>query len=234
MCGRFTLKTPFKVLAETFRVAGFPEIAPRYNIAPSQEVAILRLLPSLPDSAKLERRVDLVKWGLIPAWAKDPAIANNLINARGESVAEKPSFRSAFKLRRCLVLADGFYEWRKIGDRKQPYHIGLQGGEPFGIAGLWERWTVGDPPVETCTLITTDANPVVAKVHNRMPVILSPDDYDRWLDPERKSPDDVLDLLRPYPAERMAASPVSTLVNNPRNERRECIEPVDLETIGEP
>jgi putative SOS response-associated peptidase YedK len=191
-------------------------------------------LPSLPDSAKLERRVDLVKWGLIPAWAKDPAIANNLINARGESVAEKPSFRSAFKLRRCLVLADGFYEWRKIGDRKQPYHIGLQGGEPFGIAGLWERWTVGDPPVETCTLITTDANPVVAKVHNRMPVILSPDDYDRWLDPERKSPDDVLDLLRPYPAERMAASPVSTLVNNPRNERRECIEPVDLETIGEP
>jgi putative SOS response-associated peptidase YedK len=188
---------------------------PRYNIAPSQEVLAVRILP---DSG--EREGTLLRWGLIPSWAKDPGIGNSLANARADTIAEKPAFRSAFKKRRCLVVADGFYEWGTGDGGKIPYYFQLQDGEPFAFAGLWERWEKGEEPVESCTLITTEANGVVGRVHNRMPVILEPDDYDRWLDPNEQ---DAKELLRPLPDDALISYAVSKLVNNPRNERPECI-----------
>ena len=222
MCGRFTLKTPVERLSEKFQ---FPEIIPlkpRYNIAPSQAVAVVRLLPD--DTG---RKLAMLRWGLLPAWVKDPAKVQQPINAKAETAAEKPMFRDAFKRRRCLVPADGFYEWKQEGGRKQPVYIHMKDGEPFAIAGLWEHWEGQDGQViESCTLLTTEPNDVLAPIHNRMPVILDPKDYGQWLDPDQQAADGVKPLLCPYPPEAMTYFPVNLRVNNPRNNDVLCIEPL--------
>jgi putative SOS response-associated peptidase YedK len=226
MCGRFTLTTSIPVLAEWFL---FPEAAPqppRYNIAPTQAVAAVRVPAAGGESGgKGPRELCFLRWGLVPSWADDPAIGNRLINARAETAAEKPSFRSAFRHRRCLIPADGFYEWQKLTGRKQPYYFHMRDGRPFAFAGLWEHWQDGDQTLETCTILTTAANDVLRPVHERMPVILGPEDYDRWLDPAVRQPELLQPLLRPFPAEAMAAYPVSMVVNNPRNDTPKCVEP---------
>jgi putative SOS response-associated peptidase YedK len=170
----------------------------------------------------------LLSWGLIPAWAKDPAMGRRMINARAETVAEKPAFRSAFRRRRCLIAADGYYEWRKTGKTKQPYYIRLKDERLFAFAGLWESWTGPDhsdsQPLETCTIITTRANELSQPIHDRMPAILRESDYDLWLDPAEQDRDRLTPLLEPYDSDLMIADPVSTLVNNPRNDKPGCIE----------
>jgi putative SOS response-associated peptidase YedK len=167
-----------------------------------------------------------MRWGLIPSWADDPKIGYKLINARAETVAGKPAFRNAFRQRHCLIPADGFYEWHAAGTKaKQPWHIRRKDGRPFAFAGLWEHWNAPEsPPVESCTIITTDANEVVRPIHDRMPVILDPADYAAWLDP--RDPTIAQELLRPCPAEVMTAFPVSSMVNNPKNEDPRCLEAV--------
>jgi putative SOS response-associated peptidase YedK len=219
MCGRFTLKTPAKDIAAAFVLAGeLPLLKPRYNIAPTQTILTI----SLQDGY---RTPVLRRWGLIPSWAKDTKIGNSLINARADGVADKPSFRSAFKRSRCLVVADGFYEWKATGKAKQPYLFQMADGRPFAFAGLAEHWSKGEKPIDSATIITGEPNVLTGDVHDRMPVILAPSDYDVWLDPEFQDKDKLLALLRPYPAEEMKAFPVSTTVNSPRNDTPECVEP---------
>jgi putative SOS response-associated peptidase YedK len=224
MCGRFTLTTDTKKLAEAFSGYELPaEMAPRYNIAPAQPVAVIA------NRGHNRPKIELFRWGLVPSWAKDPKIGNRMINARAETLAQKPSFKTAYKRRRCLVLADGFYEWRKIpgSKAKTPMYIQLVTGEPFALAGLWEAWHSPDAStLLSCTIITTGPNELLAEIHNRMPVILPPTVYELWLDPAERSPTDFTNLLRPYPAAEMTAFPVSTLVNNPRNDTPECVMPV--------
>lgn len=208
-------------IAEQFSLAMTPQLAPRYNIAPSQPVAAAR-----QNRDTQQRELVHFHWGLIPSWAKDPAIGYKMINARSETVAEKPSFRNALKYRRCLVPASGFYEWQKVGKGKQPHYIQLMDGEPFAIAGLWEHWQSADgSEIESVTLLTTSPNEVMRPLHDRMPVILHPDDYTLWLDPQTTQSDLLLPLLRPFPAEQMLAYPVSTLVNSPANDLPACILP---------
>jgi putative SOS response-associated peptidase YedK len=252
MCARFTLTTPIPVLAEWVL---FPEVAPaptppspptgggegrvrgpRYNIAPTQVVAAVRAateppltLPSPPAGGEGRvrgaRELCFLRWGLVPSWADDPAIGNRLINARAETAAEKPSFRAAFRHRRCLIPADGFYEWQKLNGKNQPHYFRMRDGRPFAFAGLWEHWPGEHQPLETCTILTTGANDLVRPVHDRMPVILGPEDFERWLDPAVREPELLQPLLRPFPAEAMTAYPVSMVVNNPRNETPKCVEP---------
>jgi putative SOS response-associated peptidase YedK len=212
MCGRFTLRSSAQRLSEAFGVE-VEDTAPRYNIAPTQTVFALAVLDS-------QRQLFQPKWGLIPSWSKDDKGAAKLINARAETVAEKPAFRAALKRRRCLVLADGYFEWRACdpkGKHKQPYYISL-GGEPFAFAGLYEEWQ----GIHTCTIITTEANEVLRPLHERMPVILPREAYEGWLLPSEQPP---VSLLRPYPGEHFRTWPVSTLVNSPRNDSPACVEP---------
>mgnify|MGYP001309494672 FL=1 len=224
MCGRFTQTASPEVIAEQFKITNPPLFTPRYNIAPSQPIAAIRIDP---DTAT--RTLVMLRWGLIPSWAKDPKIGNQCINAKAETVAEKPSFRSAFKKRRCLVIATGFYEWQVQGRAKQPIWIGLQSKRPFAFAGLWEQWKPPEgEPLETCTVITTEPNDLMAPIHNRMPVILSPASYDQWLDLSFQQIEPLKALLRPYPSEELTAYPVSTLVNNPRHDASQCLEPVSV------
>ncbi len=198
-------------------------LRPRYNIAPSQKVVIVRLSP---DSG--ERRAMPAVWGLVPSWTKDPKIGAGLINARSETAAEKPSFRAAFKHRRCLIPASGFYEWQRSGGYKQPYYFAMASGEPFAMAGLWEHWRGSDGSViESCVILTTEPNNVLAPVHDRMPVILEPNDFDLWLDPEKGNPADVQPLLKPCDSQKMIRYPVSKRVNNPRHDGPELIEKCD-------
>lgn len=222
MCGRFTLRTPAADLVRIFELLRSDELQPRYNIAPTQPVAIIRETPK-------GRELSLVHWGLIPSWSKDPSIGSRMINARAESVASKPSFRSAFRRRRCLIPADGFYEWRKVSAKaKQPYLIGRADWRPFAFAGLWEHWTGPDGgEIESCTIITTEANELLQPLHDRMPVILEPEEYADWLDPAINDAERLQPLLDPYPPDLMALYPVSTTVNNPRNEHPACIKPLD-------
>jgi putative SOS response-associated peptidase YedK len=222
MCGRFTLKTSRARIQEMLHLQSMGLWDPRYNIAPSQQVLAVRIVP---DSG--EREGTLLKWGLIPSWAKEPGIGNSLANARADTVAEKPAFRSAFKKRRCLVVADGFYEWGKGDGGKIPYYFQLKDSDPFAFAGLWERWDKGEEPIESCTLITTEANGVVGQVHDRMPVILMPENYDHWLDQGEQGSGEVKALLRPLPDDWMVTHPVSKMVNNPRYDRPECIARID-------
>lgn len=222
MCGRFTLITPAQVLAEQFELVEIPALSPRYNVAPTQPVAAVRQPPG-----NERRELAMLRWGLVPFWAKDPAIGSRMINARSETAAEKPSFRAAFQQRRCLVLADGFYEWQRLERGKQPFYIRLRDERPFAFAGLWEHWEGGDGMViDSCTVLTTEPNELVRPLHNRMPVILAPEDYSRWLDPGLQKADLLQPLLRPYPSEGMHAYPVDTWVNNPRNDDLQCIEPL--------
>lgn len=224
MCGRYTIKT-LPPIAELFGVQFSEEFhfVPRYNVAPTQEVPVVAISKQTG-----QRKLGMMRWGLIPSWAKEPSIGNRMINARAESVGEKPAFRNAFNRRRCLVPADGFYEWRKVSEKsKQPYYIRLADDRPFAFAGLWEYWKPKDAGDErgilSFTVLTTTANELMAKIHDRMPVIIDPRDYDRWLDPTIPG-EAVRDLLAPFPAEQMYAVPISTYVNKPANDDPRCVE----------
>ena len=219
MCGRFTLYHRIDDIAERFGVEVVAEDrAPSYNIAPTQQV--------LAVSGDGERTLGAYRWGLVPFWAKDPTIGNRMINARAETVAEKPAYKHAFRRRRCLVPADGFYEWKNEGGRRTPMHIRFRDARLFAFAGLWEEWASPDgEPLRTCTLITVDPNPLVAPIHDRMPAILRPDEEEVWLDPGSTSPAELLALLRPHPEEEMEAYAVSRAVNSPSHDDPGCIEP---------
>jgi putative SOS response-associated peptidase YedK len=222
MCGRFTLIAPGEAIAELFQLTDVPALAPRYNIAPTQPIAAVRL-----SSSAGTRELSYFHWGLIPRWAKDIKIGSRMINARSETAAEKPSFRAAFKYRRCLVPADGFYEWQKVNGGKQPVRIQMKNGQPFAIAGLWEHWSSSDgSEIESCTLLTTEPNDLLGPLHNRMPVLVDPANFDMWLDAKSYQGADVQQLLRPFSDEEMTFYPVSTHVNNPRNEDPSCIVPL--------
>jgi putative SOS response-associated peptidase YedK len=223
MCGRFTLRAPPQALADEFELAEVSLFEPRFNIAPTQSVPAIRLHDG-------GRQLAQFRWGLVPFWADDPKIGYRLINARSESAASKAAFRDAFKKRRCLVLADGFYEWKKSGKTKQPFHIRRADGKPFAFAGLWERWQPPDgEPLETCTILTTTANATLSALHDRMPVILERPDRAAWLDPAAAK-DDLQALLRPLPDDALTAVPVSTYVNSPRNQGPQCLEAVEAPT----
>lgn len=220
MCGRFTLKTPTATLAEWFGGDPPADLPMRYNIAPTQTVAIVRI-ESSPD----RRQWRMARWGLVPAWAKDPAIGSRMINARVESVAERPAFRAAFRRRRCLVPADGYFEWQPRGRAKQPFYIRLADDQPFGIAGLWEAWrnTASGETLESCTVLTTEANLSTRPIHDRMPVILDPADYAAWLDPTELDAANLRAMLRPLDDLVLRADPVDAFVNNARNEGARCV-----------
>jgi putative SOS response-associated peptidase YedK len=221
MCGRFALATEKHLLEILFELDLQPDFdfKPRYNIAPAQKVPVVRL-----DSKEGKRELTEMKWGLVPFWAKDISIGNRLINARAETVAEKPSFRDAFKKRRLLVPASGFYEWKKTAGRKTPYYISTADRRLLALAGLWERWDKEGEPLETFTILTTAPNSLVAELHDRMPVIISQADYENWLQPD---PDfvEIEQLFRPYPEEKLRVTAVSSLVNNPANEGPELLQP---------
>lgn len=227
MCGRYELHTHPAAIALAFELAHAPSLDPRYNIAPMTDVPVVRV------NASGERELVRMRWGLVPRWAGDPSIGAKIINARGETLADKPTFQMSFRRHRCLLPADGFYEWQAIGGgeppRKQPLHVGMKDGTLFGIGGLFERWMSPEGEVlDTCTIVTTDANALLAPVHSRMPLIVSPEDYARWLDPHEG---DVRDLVVPFPAERMIHYPVSTRVNSTKHDDPhviECVEPITL------
>jgi putative SOS response-associated peptidase YedK len=221
MCGRYTLRSSRESIAQAFDVPEVPELPARYNIAPTQSVPAVRVDPD-----RRVRELSLFLWGLVPSWADDPSIGNKMINARAETVAEKPAFRHAFKSKRCLVVADGFYEWRKFDRNKQPYFIRMKDERPFAFAGLWEYWERDTGALQSCTIITTEPNDLVAPIHDRMPVILPESDYDLWLDPEVGDPKRLKPLLAPYPEHEMEAYPVSTMVNSPANDEEGCVEPI--------
>ncbi len=215
MCGRFAFYSPAEATAALFGVNDVPELKPRFNIAPTQSIAAVRL------GSEESREVALLRWGLVPFWAKDPSIGNRMINARAETVAEKPSFRAAYRKRRCLILADGFYEWRKEADGKTPYFISLAADEPFAFAGLWEDWHAkdADDSLQSTAIITTAANDFMSQLHHRMPVVLQQNAADRWL----AGDDEVLaEAGESSPAFR--AWPVDRRVNNARNEGEELVE----------
>jgi putative SOS response-associated peptidase YedK len=217
MCGRFTLRTPLSVLISEFDVAASADqqqllFEPRYNIPPTEEVVAIRL-------ADCNRWLSMMRWGLLPPWTKDPKRAPLLCNARAETVADKPAFRSAFKSRRCLVPASGFFEWKREGKLKQPYYFRRPDERPIAFAGLWEQWN----GIESVAIITTEANELMSRIHDRMPVILSRNDYSQWLNPAST---ELTKLLSPCPADELVCYPVNPVVNNARNEGPECIDPV--------
>ncbi len=220
MCGRYMLTVSGEVLARLFELDTAPELAPRYNIAPTQPAPVVR-------SREGSRELRELRWGLVPRWARDPSMGARLINARAETAAAKPSFREAFRSRRCLVPANGFFEWQKLPGGKQPWLVRFADRRPFALAGLWERWTPPEgTPLETFTILTTEPNAVVAPLHGRMPVILPPEAWDPWLDPALRDPGRLAPLLRPCPPEGMETFPVSRLVNSPANDSPECAEPL--------
>lgn len=217
MCGRYSITTAPEALRRLFAVTDMLNLEPRYNMAPMQTAPVIR-------EREGKRHMDRLRWGLVPSWAPDESRAASLINGRSETAAEKPSFRDAYAKRRCLVPADGFYEWRKVGGGKQPYRISLEAERPFAFAGLWERWDKGAEPVETFTLLTTDADPRIEHIHHRMPVMLArPEEFARWLegDAEERAA-----LLRPYGEDDLVFTPVSSRVGNVRNDDPGLIEPV--------
>lgn len=222
MCGRYTLSSKGDEVALLFDLQEIPQLPLRYNIAPTQETAVVRVeRPGEP------RRLDLLRWGLIPYWAKEAGIGNRMINARSESVAEKPAYRWSFRRKRCLIPTNGFYEWKKEGKAKQPYMIRRKDAKPFAFAGLWDRWQ--DPergPLDTFTILTTDANELIRPLHDRMPVILAPTDFDLWLDPAVEDRERLEPLLVPFDSQQMETYPVSRTVNNPVNDVAECVEPL--------
>ncbi len=221
MCGRFLLSDPEAVIRDLFGVEPPPGLAPRYNIAPSQEVPVARRRGTARDP-----EIAMLRWGLVPRWARDPSIGTRLINARAETAQEKPSFRSALRRRRCLVPADGFYEWQRVTGGKQPWLIRRRDRSGFAMAGLWERWRGPGGPLETFTILTTRPNSVVAPLHDRMPVIVAPEQFHLWLDPEIEDPEALRPILAPAPAADLEAYPVRTLVNDPANDGPALAEPL--------
>lgn len=220
MCGRFISSIELEELARYFNIQVFEgEYQPTYNAAPSQNIAVI--IDNKP------RKLSSFKWGLVPSWVKETKKINGLINARSETLREKPSFKSAFQKRRCLIPADGFFEWKKEERSKKPFRLALKNGSPFAMAGLWDIWNPsGDRPLYTCTIVTTRANTLVRELHDRMPVIIPPQEYDLWLDPAIQDFEQLNKLLIPYPAELMAMHPVSSLVNSPANNFPEVIQPI--------
>ena len=215
MCGRYTLTVPVDRLAAELGLDEVrADLSPNFNVAPTQSVAAV-----VAEGGK--RRLELLRWGLVPSWADDPEIGSRMINARSETAPDKPSFRSAIRRRRCLIPADGFYEWKREEGVKQPFYIRMKGGRPFAFAGLWESW---HDEVRSCAILTTSANALVGDVHERMPVILPREDYEVWLDPEAER-EELVSLLRPYPGEDLETFPVSRFVNSPRNNDERCVEP---------
>lgn len=224
MCGRYTVHTSLQVIADLFEVDDGQPWTPRYNVAPSQEVPVVRL------GSERKRELVMMRWGLVPYWSEDPKIGYKVINARSETLVEKPAFREAYKSRRCLIVADGFYEWKKIGATKQPYWIHLKDEKPFAFAGLWEQWKAKDASREitSCTILTTQANAFVAELHDRMPVILPKEAYASWIDPSVRNENELTKWLKPYDAALMDARPISQLVNSPNNDDERCIAPVAI------
>lgn len=227
MCGRYSLATPARLVAEHFGLAEVPDLSPRYNIAPTQSVATVRL------SAEREEPVlEMRRWGLVPSWAKDPGIGSRMINARVETAAEKPAFRAAFRRRRCLVPADGFYEWKSQPKRRRPHHVRLPDAGLLGLAGLFEAWEGPEgETVASCTVLTTAANASLSALHDRMPIIVEPRHYQRWLDPELRDPDAILALTGSAVSDRLRFHPVGFGVNSPRNDDPSCIEPVEPDAL---
>jgi putative SOS response-associated peptidase YedK len=228
MCGRYTLTSPAKVIADVFGVDGAideVDATPRYNIAPGQDVWIVRA-----DRSGEHRELSRVRWGLVPAWSDQPTSSATMINARAETAADKPAFRMPFRRRRCIVPADGFYEWQRQSGRSQPFLIGERDQRPFGMAGLWDVWRGEDGTrVESCTILTTAPNELVQPLHDRMPAILAPDDFERWLDRREEDPARLLALLKPCPNDELVLRPVSTRVNDPGNDDPECLTSVEIE-----
>lgn len=219
MCGRFDLHLPRELLEEIFGISISRDIMPRYNIAPTQEIAVVRINPDR------KRQLDFLKWGLIPSWAKDPSIGSRMINARSETVHEKPAFRTALKHRRCIIPANGFYEWEAVEGKKKPLYVKLKDDKPMLFAGIWDHWKPGEgDEIESCSILTTHSNDLIAPLHDRMPVILDIDDIDFWLDPRLVQPDPLQSLFRPYPSVKMDMYPVSDIVNSPKNDNPACIE----------
>lgn len=222
MCGRFALRSSIKELAEALEVTSvkIKEERARYNIAPTQGIVAAR-------EEGGERELVTLRWGLVPGWTKDPSIGTRLINARSETVAEKPAFREALRRRRCLIPVSGFYEWKREGTRKQPFYFRMKNEQPFAFAGLWEHWEGQDnEAIESCTILTTEANEVLAPVHDRMPVIVAPENYELWLDPTMNKAERLEPLLRPFTAAEMTAHPVSLSVNNPRYDGEDLLAPL--------
>ncbi len=230
MCGRYRLSRRKQLVEEYFdTVSDEPDWNPRYNIAPTQPIPVIRQHPKEP-----VRQLSLIRWGLIPSWAKGPSVGVQMINARSETAATKPAFRDALKSRRCLIPADGFYEWMRTGRAKQPYCFEVNGGELFAFAGIWDRWK--DPSgnwVKTCSILTTTPNAVTSAVHDRMPVILDPDSYDLWLDPGIREVAVVSELLKPFDARMMRCYPVSTRINHVANDDEECSRPTETPKVQE-
>ena len=223
MCGRFTLTAPYDVIYDYFAIEDqMPQsvFKPRYNIAPSQDIAVVMKLPDPPS-----RHLAMMHWGLIPHWARDKKIAYKMINAKVETLAEKPSYRTAYKKRRCLIPADGYYEWKQLKDRKQPYYIQYHHHDLFAFAGLWEHWQGDQEDIYSCTIITTDADNKVGKIHNRMPLIMNPDYYEQWLDPENQDTASLKDCLVTDTSD-IEFYPVSTIVNSPKNEGQDLIQKI--------
>ncbi len=224
MCGRFALLTLPEVLATFFELSDAPSVRPRFNIAPTQDALAFRVVDG-------QREAELLHWGLVPFWAKDPSIGSRLINARSETASGRAAFRQAFRKRRCIIPASGFYEWRREDKRKQPFYIRPVDRSPIAFAGLWEEWRDPDRPdaplLESFTILTTEPNVLVRDIHNRMPVILRPLDFELWLDPDVSDPDDIRHLLRPVPSDNLEAYTISSYVNSPAHEGPECIRPTE-------
>jgi putative SOS response-associated peptidase YedK len=232
MCGRFTMRAPASVIAEQFSLFEVPLLKPRFNIAPTQAVPVVRMTPhdTRSQNPAPQRQFVYLHWGLVPSWAKDPGIGNRMINARAETAAEKPAFRTPLRRRRCLIVADGFYEWQKSGKLRLPRFIHRRDDRPFGLAGLWESWEGADhSALESCTILTTEANDLLRAIHDRMPVIVAPDDYAQWLDPAVQTPEPILPLLRPYPGDDMEMFAVGLRVNSPARDDELCLERQDRE-----
>jgi putative SOS response-associated peptidase YedK len=225
MCGRFRLSRRKHLVEEYFDCGSDePDWSPRYNIAPTQPIPVIRQNPKEPI-----RELSLMRWGLIPSWAKDPAVGASMINARSETASTKPAFRDALKARRCLIPADAFYEWMRTGKTKQPYCFEVNGGELFAFAGLWDGWKDASGKwIKTCSILTTTPNALTSPVHDRMPVILDPDGYDLWLDPGMRDVSAASELLKPYDARLMRCYPVSTRINQVANDDQECCAPVEF------
>lgn len=232
MCGRYSITSPPEAIQRVFQVPELPNLPARYNVAPTQDVPVVRVGGDTEGpEADGGRHLVQLRWGLVPFWADDVSIGAKMINARAESAAEKPAFRAAFRRRRCLVVADGFYEWKapaQKGQRKQPYRIELADRRPFGFAGLWERWTnpQDQSVLDTCTILTTQANDYLKEIHPRMPVMLSPDAFPVWLDPNAKV-EAVKGLLTPFPGSDLTAYPISIRVNAVRNDDPSILEPLE-------
>jgi putative SOS response-associated peptidase YedK len=224
VCGRYRLSRRKQLVEKYFDSAGEDDWNPRYKVAPTQPVPIIRQNPKVA-----RRELSLVRWGLLPSWSKDSSAAAGMINARAETAETKPAFRDALRFRRCLIPADGFYEWKRLGKEKQPYCFEVNEGVLFAFAGIWEKWKdAGGKLLETCSILTTNPNAVTSAVHDRMPVILNPENYDVWLDPGMKNADAISDMLKPYDARFMRAFPVSNRVNHAANDDEECSIPVKL------